>query len=104
MVETGLNEKFRITSLYWAYETLGLKGYAFQDKIKSDCMALDQMKICLGPYLMGIAIAILSIILENLVPEKDLTKRENLRSDGWSERRKWHDTKQSVIAPYIKFI
>ena len=65
VISAGLWEKWRQSGLQWAYTTfMDDKNFIFESKIKKETMELDEIKIIIGPYLLGIFFGILSLLKE----------------------------------------
>ena len=64
MKETGIYDKSAQTGVSFAFQIFTDKNFDFQLEDRLDVMVLDQMKIAVGPYLCGNAMAFITLILE----------------------------------------
>ena len=62
--ETGLYDKSIQTGVSLAYELFAFKDFDLNFIKNQELMVLDELKIALGPYLCGIAIAVISLLIE----------------------------------------
>ena len=62
--ETGLYDKSVETGLFLAYQFFADKEFDFRLEERVNVMVLDQMKIAVGPYMCGTAMAVISSALE----------------------------------------
>ncbi|CAG2163699.1 unnamed protein product [Oppiella nova] len=63
--ESGLHMKWIECGIKQAYDTFVDKSFVFELKEKTIAMILDEMRIVLGPYFVGILIAFCVFVLEN---------------------------------------
>lgn len=63
--ETGLRLKWYQTGVQNAYDIFGEKTFTFDKKTVEECMVLDQLKIAFGPYLTGVILAFVVLLIEN---------------------------------------
>ena len=63
--ETGLIDKWEKTGLSEGYKMFANNDFVFNSEKTIHCMDLDQLKIVLGPYSVGILMAIFAFIFEN---------------------------------------
>ena len=62
--ESGLYDQSVQTGAYILYELYANKQFDFRLEERQDVMVLDEMKIALGPYMCGTAMAVIVLILE----------------------------------------
>ena len=62
--ETGVYDKSVETGAFILYQWCVDKQFDFQHEERLEVMVIDQMKIALGPYLLGTAMASIALILE----------------------------------------
>ena len=79
VVETGLRDKLLHVIVSLVYQVFVNKDFAFNLKSNENLMELDEIKIAIGPILLGIVLAIVVFLLEK---SSKLINHENVSING----------------------
>ena len=70
MNEKGLSDKWTESGLQMAYDNIYDNTFNHKPPEKRMEIELDEMNIIFGPYLLGICLAVLVLIIENIIQFK----------------------------------
>ena len=79
VAETGLRDKLLDVIVSFAYKIFVDKEFVFNLKTKENVMVLDEIKIAIGPYILGIGLTIVVFLLEKWLK---FSNRENSIING----------------------
>ena len=85
VTEVGLQPLWIKAAAFVVYNTLVDKDFVFNLKPKQNVMKLDEIKIAIGPYMLGIVLAFVALLLEksfNTYSQNDKMKKLVITESG----------------------
>ena len=88
MKETGLYDKLLEAGFLFGYKIYHDLNTVFDEERKENYMELDEIKIAVGPYLVGIWLAIMSLIIERSIQKYLPVEQEIVTKERFKTRRR----------------